>query len=132
MIIHFETDAFQKFSFTQAQIDSLLESAMRDLRIAQESVIPEISFKFSYDALIKIGMYRIAREGYRVRSAAGHHIKILEKLSKLTDNEDIAVMGNVIRQKRNRDLYEGMFTVTDKELEEFVFFVMFVKTLLDR
>jgi hypothetical protein len=39
-----------------------------------------------------------ARKGYKVRSAIGHHVKILEKLSQLFKDEDILVLGNKMRQ----------------------------------
>lgn len=121
--MNFLGDSFQKFTFTKDQLTHLIESAKHDLSIARTSELSEIRFKFSYDALIKIGLFCIAKEGYRVRSTAGHHVQILERLGELENNEDVAIIGNVMRQKRNRDLYEGICSITDKEAEEYLNFI---------
>ncbi|MDP8258217.1 MAG: hypothetical protein P9L90_02165 [Candidatus Aadella gelida] len=60
-------------------------SAQRDLKIAESTNISDVVFKFTYDALIKLGIMLIAKKGYKVRSTAGHHIKILEKLSQVPE-----------------------------------------------
>ncbi len=65
----FESDYFQKMRFTPQQLKQYLRSAENDLQIAQNSHIPEVIFKFSYDAFIKWGITLIARQGYKVRSA---------------------------------------------------------------
>ena len=85
---------------------------MHDLKIAEASDITDVIFKFSYDALIKLGITLIAKKGYKVRSTTGHHVKILEKLSQLLKDEDILVLGNKMRQERNVNLYDGGFFVT--------------------
>ncbi|MEK7212507.1 MAG: hypothetical protein AAB686_02430 [Patescibacteria group bacterium] len=120
----FEDQYFQKFSFDRVQIGRLLKSAKRSLRIAAESRVPEVVFKFSYEALIKLGIVAIARRGYRVRSAPGHHMKILEKLSELLGDENIVIVGNRMRQVRNLDLYEGGDSeITEKESRDYLDFV---------
>ena len=63
-MIHFESLYFQKINFTQGQLNQYAKSAARDLKIAQESDVPDVVFKFSYDALIKIGITLIAKPGY--------------------------------------------------------------------
>jgi len=122
-MINFERPYFQKFSFKEEQIERFLESAFHDFKIAQDSDIPDVIFKFSYDALIKLGIVLIAKRGYKVRSAIGHHVKILEKLSQVLGDEDILVLGNQMRQKRNFNLYEGRFTVSEKDSQEYLDFV---------
>lgn len=122
-MINFESQHFQKLAFKQEQIDQFLKSALHDLKIAEESDISDVIFKFSYDALIKLGIALIAKKGYKVRSTAGHHVKILEKLSQLLKDEDILVLGNKMRQERNINLYDGGFFVGEKDSSEYLEFV---------
>ncbi|HSV43195.1 MAG TPA: hypothetical protein VLJ10_01445 [Candidatus Bathyarchaeia archaeon] len=122
-MIHFENQHFQKLAFTEQQIEQILLSARHDLNIAEESNVPDVVFKFSYDALIKLGIALIARKGYKVRSTAGHHIKILEKLSQLLRDEDVLVLGNKMRQERNINLYDGGIFVGEKDSRAYLEFV---------
>lgn len=122
-MIDFESHDFQKRVFTKKQIDQFFLSASHDLKIAKESDIPDVMFKFSYDALIKLGITLIAKKGYKVRSTAGHHIKILERLSQLLHDEDVLVLGNKMRQERNVNLYDGGYFVGDKDSREYCKFV---------
>ena len=122
-MIDFESEFFQKVNFTPKQLKQYFTSAERDYAIAVQDEIPEVRFKFAYDALIKIGIALIARQGYKVRSQPGHHVKIIEKLSEILDNEDIAIMGNTMRQSRNKDFYDGGSIITDTQAKEYVDFV---------
>ena len=131
-MINFENQHFQKLAFTDEQIDQFSKSALHDLKIAEESDISDVVFKFSYDALIKLGITLIAKKGYKVRSTAGHHIKILEKLSELLKDEDILVLGNKMRQERNTNFYDGGFFVGDKDSREYLDFVKNVFNKADK
>ncbi len=122
-MINFESQYFQKLAFKEKQINQFLNSALHDLRIAEESNITDVIFKFSYDALIKLGIALIAKKGRKVRSVTGHHVKILEKLSQLLKDEDVLVLGNKMRQERNVNLYDGGFFVGDKDSLEYLKFV---------
>ncbi len=122
-MINFESQHFQKLAFKEEQIDQFLKSALHDLKIAEESNISDVIFKFSYDALIKLGIALIAKKGYKIRSVAGHHIKILEKLSQLLEDEDVTVLGNKMRQERNVNLYDGGFFVGEKDSLGYLKFV---------
>jgi hypothetical protein len=122
-MINFESQFFQKINFTPAQLRQYFVSAERDYAIAVEDAIPEVKFKFIYDALIKVGIALIAKQGYKVRSQPGHHVKIIEKLSELLENEDASIMGNYMRQSRNRDFYDGGTVVTETEAEQYINFV---------
>ncbi len=122
-MINFESQYFQKLAFKEEQIDQFLKSALHDLKIAESSDIPDVIFKFSYDALIKLGIALIAKKGYKIRSTTGHHVKILEKLSQLLKDEDILVLGNKMRQERNVNLYDGGFFVGEKDSLEYLKFV---------
>ena len=114
---------FRKINFTEEQIHKYLQSAQKDLHIAESTKIAEVIFKFSYDALIKTGITLIAKEGYRVRSKQGHHIKIIETLSKILGDEDIEPIANSMRTKRNFDLYGGGVLITKKQSEEYLKFI---------
>ena len=122
-MISFGSQHFQKLLFSEEQIGQFLISAKHDLAIAESVNIPDVVFKFSYDALIKLGIMLIAKKGYKVRSKAGHHIKILEKLSQLLGDEDIMVLGNKMRQERNVNFYDGGFFVAEKDSFEYLKFV---------
>jgi len=122
-MINFESQHFQKLAFKAEQIGQFLKSALRDLKIAEDSDISDVIFKFSYDALIKLGIALIAKKGYKVRSTAGHHVKILEKLSQLLKDEDVLVLGNKMRQERNLNLYDGGFFAGEKDSLEYLKFV---------
>ena len=122
-MISFESQYFQKLAFKEEQIEQFLKSALHDLKIAEESEIPDVIFKFSYDALIKFGITLIAQKGYKIRSTIGHHVKILEKLSQVLKEEDILVLGNKMRQERNVNLYDGGFFVGEKDSLEYLKFV---------
>lgn len=120
---NFETQFFQKLEFMPEQLKQYFESAERDYGIAASDDIPEVQFKFAYDALIKIGIALIAHEGYKVRSQPGHHVKIIDKLSEILADEDIDIMGNTMRQARNKDFYDGGAIITETEAKQYVEFV---------
>jgi len=122
-MIIFEDKYFQKINFTKEQISDYFLSAKRDLEIAKDSKRTEVVFKFSYDALIKLGIALIAEKGRKVRSAQGHHVKILEKMSDILKNEDIETIGNKMRQDRNHDLYDGEMTISKKQTTEYLKFI---------
>ncbi len=120
----FEDEYFQKFKFTPLQIGRYVDSAVRDLAIARDDTFTEVKFTYCYQALIKIGMAVLAKKGgVRVRSVMGHHIKILNKLSEIMGNPDIFTIGNAMRMKRNKDLYDAAATMTQKEVNDYVIFV---------
>ena len=122
-MINFEKQYFRKFNFDESQLKRFLSTAKRDLKIARDSKIAEVVFKFSYDAFIKLGIAIIAFRGHKVRSVIGHHMKVIEKLAEILDDEDIAVIGNKIRQTRNFDFYDGGTEITEKDSEEYLRFV---------
>ena len=123
MNLFFETKFFEKRKFEGKTIKKYFSSAERDFRIAREGRHSEVVFKFSYDCLIKIGIALIVSQSYRIKSRTGHHIKILEKLSRILENKDIEIMGGAMRKKRNFDLYEGGAIISEKEAKEYLNFV---------
>ncbi len=120
----FEQEYFHKFKFTQAQIDRYIKSAARDLNIARKDPFTEVRFTYCYQALIKIGIALLAKKGgVKVRSVVGHHVKILNKLSEILADPDIFTIGNAMRMKRNKDLYDAREVVTKKEADDYVVFI---------
>jgi len=111
---------FEKFNFSPRQINNYFNAASRDLKIASDSVIPEVIFKFSYDGLIKLAVAVCAKNGLRVKARAGHHIELLEKLSKFIGSKDVESVGNEMRRKRNLDLYGGGVLISEKEAREYI------------
>ena len=123
-MINYENEFFQKTRFAPEQVLQFLASAEKDLGIAQGSDIAEVIFKFSYDALIKIGIALIARDGYKVRSQTGHHVRIIERMSQILADEDIVIIGNKMRRERNIDLYSGGSSISGKDSNEYLSFVL--------
>lgn len=110
---------FEKFRFSQKQIDIYFRSATRDFKIASNSVIPEVVFKFCYDALIKLAIAICAKNNLRIKARQGHHIELLGKLAVFLEDKDIEIIGNKMRSKRNLDLYGGGVFISNKEAEEY-------------
>ena len=119
----FEESTFIRFSFTQQQIKKNLASALRDYDIAKKDSITEVKFPYSYNALIKAGIALLSYYQVRVRSVPGHHVKILEKMAEILKDEAVDDIGNVMRSKRNIDLYGGGVEITEKECREYITFV---------
>lgn len=122
-MIKFGPKYFRKFDFSRNQIKKYLESAYKDLNIAKRDCIAEVKFQFSYNALIKLGIVLIGCYGYKVKSRAGHHIKILEKTALILKDENIDLDGNRMRELRNTELYDGGILISDKQAGEYCDFV---------
>ncbi len=123
-MIDFPSEYFQKFNFSPRQLNAYADSSRHQLKIAEDSQVPEVMFEFAYNALIKFGIYLIAEEGYKTRSVIGHHIRILEKMSEILGDEDVLIFGNRMRQERNFNLYDEGRPISHKEAKEFLEFVV--------
>lgn len=121
--VNFETTFFQKKDFKEDIIKKYFNNALKDLKIASNNQSSDVIFKFTYDALIKIGITLIAFNGYRIKSRLGHHIKILEKLSEILKEENIQIIGDGMRKKRNLDLYECGTIISEKEAKDYLLLV---------
>ncbi len=110
---------FEKFKFQQRQINIYFRSATHSFKIASDSNVSEVIFKFCYDALIKLSIAVCAKNNLRVKARQGHHIELLAKLAELLDNKDIEAIGNEMRKKRNLDLYAGGILISKKEAGEY-------------
>ena len=116
---YFTGRMFEKFQFSERQIDRYFQSAISDYKIAIESSVPAVTFRFCYDALIKLAITVCAKNGLKVKARQGHHIELLGKLSDFLENNDIEIIGNEMRGKRNFDLYSGGILISSKETEEY-------------
>jgi len=122
---------FQKLKFSAEEVRKRFDSARRDLEIAGKDPFPEVRFTYGYQALIKTGTALIAREGLKVRSVPGHHVKILERMSEILKDPDVLVLGNGMRMKRNQDLYGGGDLISEKEAADYFAFVQKVFKLAE-
>ncbi len=120
--MRFEDKYFVKFRFTKEQLNANLKNAFKDLAIAKEDKILEVKFSYAYTALIKGGIALLSFYNVKAKSVPGHHVKIIEKLAQALNNSDINDIGNIMRSKRNLDLYSGGIEVTEKECLEYLNF----------
>jgi len=111
---------FEKFIFKKEQVKNYYMTAVRDFEIANKSDIPEVVFKFSYDAMLKLAIALCAKNNLRVKSRQGHHVELINKLSEFMDDNEIKTIANEMRMKRNIDLYSGGTLVTKKEADEYL------------
>lgn len=119
----FENKYFVKFNFTGDQIKKYFNSAYKDLRIAKGATVAEVKFQFAYNSFIKLGISLIACHSYKVKSRAGHHIKILEKMAEILENKNVLIYGNQMRKTRNTELYDGgSAMITGKQSAEYLNF----------
>jgi hypothetical protein len=119
----FDDKYFKDFTFTKEQVKKNFENALKDIDIARQDKIPDVKFTYSYDALIKGGIALASRYNKKVKSAPGHHIKIVETLSKILKDDSIEAIGGAMRSKRNVDFYDGGAEVTEKEAQEYLDYV---------
>ena len=118
----FDDKYFAKFKFTEEQIKKNLDNALKDFDIAERDVILEVKFNYAYKALIKAGIALLSSYHLKIRSVPGHHIKILEKMAEILNDDAIADIGNAMRSKRNLDFYGGGILVSEKECSEYLRF----------
>lgn len=121
--MNFSDKYFIKMSFTKEQVNKNLKNALKDLNIAKKDKILEVKFNYAYTALIKSGIALLSYYKVRVKSVPGQHIKIIEKLAQALGDGSVSDIGNVMRSKRNLDLYSGGIEVTGKECREYIKFV---------
>ena len=119
---NFDSKYFADFKFSPEQIKKNLDNALKDLNIAKQDEILDVKFNYIYTALIKSGIALLSSYGIKVRSVIGHHRKVIEKLAELLKDESVIDISNVMRAKRNLDLYAGGVEVTEKECREYIQF----------
>jgi phage-related protein len=92
--VKFEDKYFIKFKFSPDQIKKNLQNAERDIEIARKDEFLDVKFNYAYTALLKLGIAVLSFYQKKVKSAPGHHVKIIDKLSEILKDEDIADLGN--------------------------------------
>ena len=111
---------FEHFKFTRQQVEKYYKSAVRDFKIAAASGITEVAFRFCYDALLKLAIAVCAKKGLRVKSRRGHHVELINKLAFFLKDNEIELLANEMRSKRNWDLYGGGVIISQKEASEYL------------
>jgi len=120
----FDKKYFSNLNFSQKQIKNYLNSAYKDYNIAKNSNIIEVKFQFSYNSLIKLGIGLISCYNKKVSSKAGHHMKIIEAVSEILDDQDIYAIANQMRKTRNTEMYDGgEIFISEKQINEYLKFV---------
>ena len=115
---------FKKINPSFEHIHQIFKNALRDLEIAKEDRFREVRFNYAYQALLKGGIALLAKvDKTKVKSLPGHHVKILQQMSRILKNPDIFTVGNAMRMKRNLDLYEGGTLLGEKEIKDYLEFV---------
>jgi len=100
-----------------------LQNALRDIDIAEKDEFLDVKFNYTYTALLKAGIALLSFHQRKIKSAPGHHVKVIDKIAEFFMDDDISNLGNMMRSKRNRDLYDGGIEVTSKECVEYICFV---------
>jgi hypothetical protein len=113
---------FVNFTFSDRQINNYFQSAKRDFLLASYKEA-EIKFQFSYNCFLKLAQAVCARKGLRVKSSSGHHAALFLKYAEIFKDDMSAAVAQAMRDKRNRDLYDGGIIISDKEAETYYQFV---------
>lgn len=113
---------FEKFVFTNKQIEKYFESALKDLNIAQ-SAVSEVTFVFCYNCLLKLAIAVCAKNNLRVKARQGHHVALIIKLAEFLEDSEIEAVAQEMRAKRNKDLYSGGVLITEKEAAMYLEFM---------
>ncbi|MCX5679332.1 MAG: hypothetical protein NTZ95_01495 [Candidatus Omnitrophica bacterium] len=122
-MIKFDDKYFTDLVFTGEQVRKNFENALKDLKIAHKDTIADVKFTYSYDALIKGGIALISSYNKKVKSVPGHHVKIIETVSGILNDDTVGAIGNAMRSKRNADFYGGGIEITEKEAREYLDYV---------
>ena len=122
---------FEKFIFTPQQLEKYFESGLRDFNIAKKGE-PEVVFTFCYNCLLKLAIAVCAKNNLRVKARQGHHAALIEKMSEYLDDEDIEIMAQEMRSKRNKDLYGGGVLITRKDAAMYLKFTEEVKKKVEK
>lgn len=116
----FDNKYFIKFKFTKEQVNKYFNNALKDLDIAKKDKILEVKFNYAYTTLIKASISLLSYYQVRAKSVPGHHVKIIEVIARILEDDVIADLGNIMRSKINLDLYAGGIEVTEKECREYI------------
>ncbi|KAF0134816.1 MAG: Uncharacterized protein FD145_384 [Candidatus Saganbacteria bacterium] len=121
--MNFEERYFNRFNFDKSQTKKHLANALKDIQIAKTDKILDVKFTYAYSALLKTGIALLSHHQIKAKSIPGHHVKIIEKLAEILNDDSINDIGNAMRLKRNIGMYSGGIEITEKECCEFIDFV---------
>ncbi len=121
--MNLDKNFFVSQKFSVADLEKYRKSAGRGLEIAGASKDPEVMFHFAFMALIKIGIYTLAKTGHRIKSRPGHHQKIIEYLSQAFDSQEILSVGDKMRKDRNLDFYSADLVYSREDAIEYLKFI---------
>ena len=113
---------FEKFNFSFEQIKKFHQAASRDFGIIELKSAPEIIFVICYQIIIKQAIAVCAKNNLRVKSRVGHHRDLINKLAIFLNDKEIEIVADKMRQKRNRDLYDGGLPTSRKEADYYWYF----------
>lgn len=113
---------FDRFDYSSEQISKYYQTAAKDLRLAISAGAPELAFYACYNVIVKTAMAVCAKNNLRVKSRAGHHMELISKLAEYLDDPEIEDVANKMRAKRNRDLYDGGTSTSQREAEAYISF----------
>ena len=130
--MNFEDKHFRHHDFDKSQMEKNYQNALKDLGIAKKDSILEVKFNYAYTAFIKAGIALLSSYNTKIKSIPGHHIKLVEKMAEILEDDSIADMGNLMRSKRNLDFYSGGIEVTEKECHDYIKFVEGIVTKIGR
>ena len=114
---------FRKHEYSEQQRVQMWKNIEHDLAICINDGYSAVRFTYSYTVLIKLCIVVLSYYGLRVRSVPGHHIALLQKCADVMNDQEIVTMGELMRVKRNKDLYDCRIEVSDSEVDAFVSFV---------
>ncbi len=123
---------FEDFEFSSKQIQRYYDSAIKDFNIALKYKDPDVIFVFSYNSLIKLAITVCAKNNLRVKSKKGHHVELIKKMAYFLKDQDIGIISNEMRQKRNTDLYGGIAIITEKESKMYLYFLQKIIKKIDK
>ena len=118
---------FENFNYLPLQVKRYFRAATNDLRLAKSTAEPELIFYACYNLIVKVAVAVCAKNNLRVKSRVGHHRELINKLAELLANQDIEIVADKMRVKRNRDLYDGGALVSKKEA---AFYLSFCANLI--
>ena len=120
----------QKVDF--AQIGQFLAGAERKLAAAGKTLAidEEAAYQLAYEAMLKASLGFMLSFGVRPRSQPGHHIVVIEFVSKQLGAPHRGLMDlfDRMRRKRNQALYDATGLITKHEAEQAI---VSAKTLID-
>ena len=101
----FDNRYFNKFKFTEEQINKNFKNALKDINIAKKDKILEVKFSYVYSALIKGGLALLSF----------YQVKIKSELDKLPKKGSGAIYRTVIRRGINATAtnYFALYSITN-------------------